>query len=271
MDEASELTPEPKFDSRLLWPLRLAEEWPCYLDEVTRRPNGRFDDQAVDDALGRELGFASREPAARAHERGDRRSHRVHRLRSFFPTDPTATSRSRRRDEPTARVSMRSRPVAALVASLMLILLVTAASAGARPALSLAQAQAQANGRGRGTLPVGVHHTLPTDKSSALAGARSEARRVTARFLSALDQGKYEQACALLAQQFYRRHHIPDRKHCIAGFAAGMGGTAVKFRILAVHARADRAIVHVAVDGSPGTVQLVRETAGWKITGMRAD
>jgi hypothetical protein len=120
-------------------------------------------------------------------------------------------------------------------------------------------------------VPLSIHHTLPIRSSDALARARSEARQVTARFLSALDQGKWEQACSLLARQFYRSHHIPDRKHCVAGFAVGMGGWAVKFKILAVHAELNRALVHVTVDGSPGTVQLVREAAGFRITAMRAD
>jgi hypothetical protein len=149
----------------------------------------------------------------------------------------------------------------------MRTLLIVCALAGA---LSLV-APAGADPGERSDVPLSIHHTLPIRTSDALARARSEARRVTARFLGALDQGKWELACSLLARQFYRSHHILDRKHCVAGFAVGMGGWAVKFKVLAVHAQVNRALVHVAVDGSPGTVELVREALGFRITAMRAD
>lgn len=137
-------------------------------------------------------------------------------------------------------------------------------------ALSLVASAGVGRGETRHT-SLSIDHTLPTATSNSLTQARSEARHVTARFLGALDQGKYDLACSLLAQQFYRRHHIPDRNHCVTGFKIGMGGTAVKFHILAVAAQTDRALVHVSVDGSPGTVELIREAPGFRITAMRAD
>ena len=107
--------------------------------------------------------------------------------------------------------------------------------------------------------------------SPASAQARSEAKRVTVRFFDALDHGRWSQACSLLARQFYRRHHVPDRRHCVVGFTIGMSGWAVKFRIGHVDAKGDRAVVHAVVDGAPGTVQLVREKRrGFRVLDMQA-
>ena len=123
----------------------------------------------------------------------------------------------------------------------------------------------------RADAPLSIRRTQPIRTPGALERARSEARQVTARFLGALDQGQYARACSLLARQFYRVHHIPDRQHCVAGFSVGFGGWAVKFKILGVDAQIDKAVVHCVVDGSPGTVQLIREAAGFRISGMHAD
>lgn len=107
--------------------------------------------------------------------------------------------------------------------------------------------------------------------SPASATTVAEAKRVTARFLTALDRGRYEQACTMLARQFYRRNHVVDREHCIVGFKVGMGGTAVKFRITGVRAHGDRVSVHAIVDGAPGTVELVREGSRFRVLACRGD
>jgi hypothetical protein len=107
--------------------------------------------------------------------------------------------------------------------------------------------------------------------SHASADANAAARRVTVRFFHALDQGRFGQACTMLSQQFYRRHHVPDRKHCVAGLKVGMGGTAVKVRIDGVKATGQTAVVHAVVDGSPGTVQLIRESGRFLVLDVHAD
>ena len=102
------------------------------------------------------------------------------------------------------------------------------------------------------------------------AQVRTEAKRVTSRFLTALDQGRYKQACALLAKQFYLRHHVPGRLQCATGLAMGMGGTAVRFRITGVDVHGKSAEVHAVVDGDPGIVVLVRESGSLRILDQRA-
>jgi hypothetical protein len=99
---------------------------------------------------------------------------------------------------------------------------------------------------------------------------RVAARRVTVRFFHALDQGRWSQACSMFSSQFYVRHHVVDRKHCIAGLTVGMGGTAVKFRIDRVEAKGNRATVHATVDGAPGTVQLIREKRRFRVLDLHA-
>jgi hypothetical protein len=106
--------------------------------------------------------------------------------------------------------------------------------------------------------------------SSSDLQARREAKRVTTRFLSALDHGQYGKACSLLARQFYRRHHVPGRKQCVAGLRIGMEGSAVKFRITGVEAKRNSASVHAVVDGSPGTVTLVRESGSFRVLDQQA-
>jgi hypothetical protein len=106
--------------------------------------------------------------------------------------------------------------------------------------------------------------------SAAVVQAKKEAKRVTKRFLSALDQGHYGQACSLLARQFYRRHHVPGRKQCVMGLHAGMAGTAVKFRITGVDAKRNSARVHAVVDGAPGIVVLVRESGSFRVLDQQA-
>lgn len=101
--------------------------------------------------------------------------------------------------------------------------------------------------------------------------AAKEAKRVTVRFFTALDQGRWNQACSLLAREFYRRHHVPDKRHCIVGFTIGMSGTAVRYRIGRVEAKGDKVVVHAVVDGAPGTVQLVKEKRrGYRVIELQA-
>ena len=100
--------------------------------------------------------------------------------------------------------------------------------------------------------------------------AGREAKRVTVTFLSALDHGRYSQACSLLARQFYRSHHVPGPKQCVAGLRIGMAGSAVKFRITSVDARRNSARVHAVVDGAPGVVTLVRESGSFRVLDQQA-
>jgi hypothetical protein len=106
--------------------------------------------------------------------------------------------------------------------------------------------------------------------SSADAQARREAERVTTKFLSALDAGRYSQACSLLATQFYLRHHVPGRRQCAAGLRIGMAGSAVKFRITGVDAKQNSARVHAVVDGAPGTLILIRESGSFRVLDQQA-
>jgi hypothetical protein len=64
--------------------------------------------------------------------------------------------------------------------------------------------------------------------SPASAQEKIAARQATVSFFDALDRGRWSQACSLLAKQFFRHNHVPDGKHCIAGFTIGMGGWAAE-------------------------------------------
>ena len=105
----------------------------------------------------------------------------------------------------------------------------------------------------------------------ASAQEKLAARQVTVRFFTSLDRGRWSQACSLLAKQFYRRNHVPDRRHCIAGFKIGMGGWAVKYRIGHVNGSRNAIVVHAVVDGAPGTVRLIRERHGYRVLAMQGD
>lgn len=107
-------------------------------------------------------------------------------------------------------------------------------------------------------------------RSAADVQAGREAKQVTTRFLSALDHGHYDQACSLLARQFYRSHHVPGRRQCAAGLRIGMAGSAVKFRITGVEAQGNSARVHAVVDGAPGTVTLIRESGNFRVLNQQA-
>ncbi|HEX8958598.1 MAG TPA: hypothetical protein VF770_02125, partial [Solirubrobacterales bacterium] len=107
--------------------------------------------------------------------------------------------------------------------------------------------------------------------SYAAPDARAEARDVTVRFLAALQHAQFGRACSLLSPTFYRRNHVRDRSHCVAGFRVGLGPLALRFRILGVTAAGDRARVHAKLDGAPGTVELVRERHGYRVFALQAD
>jgi len=107
--------------------------------------------------------------------------------------------------------------------------------------------------------------------SYASPGVRAEARAVTVRFLAALEHAQFGRACSLLSPTFYRRNHVRDRSHCVAGFRVGLGPLALRFSILGVTATGDRARVHAKLDGAPGTVELVRERHGYRVLALQAD
>jgi hypothetical protein len=115
-------------------------------------------------------------------------------------------------------------------------------------------------------LGVGFGGPAPASAQEKLA-----ARQVTVRFCTSLDRGRWSQACSLLARQFYRRNHVPDRNHCIAGLRVGMGGWAVKYRIGHVNGNRDAIVVHAVVDGAPGTVRLIRERHGYRVLAVQGD
>jgi hypothetical protein len=102
------------------------------------------------------------------------------------------------------------------------------------------------------------------------AEARTDARRVTVQFFTALDHSRWSLACAMLARQFYEDNHVPDARHCVVGLRMGMSGWAVKFRIGKIEATGDGAVVHAVVDGAPGTVKLVREHGRLRVLALRA-
>lgn len=120
-----------------------------------------------------------------------------------------------------------------------------------------------------GLVVLGAEFARNGDTSVRDEGATRAAAAVTTQFLTALDRGQYARACDLLAPEFYRRHRLPDRGHCIRGFTLGLGGTAVKFRIVEVEAQGGEALVRAVVDGAPGTIRLVRGTAGFRVLELR--
>jgi hypothetical protein len=135
-----------------------------------------------------------------------------------------------------------------------------------RPRTRIALAATSAAACGAIVLGVGFGGPGPASAQEKIA-----ARKVTVHSFDALERGRWSQACALLARQFYRRNHVPDRRHCIAGFTVGMGGWAVKYRIGHVDGSPDVIVVHAVVDGAPGTVRLVREQHGYRVLAVQGD
>jgi hypothetical protein len=91
------------------------------------------------------------------------------------------------------------------------------------------------------------------------------------QFLAALEHSQFSRACALRSRTFYRRNHVRDRSHCIAGFRVGLGPLALRYTILGVTPKGDRARVHAKLDGAPGSVELIRERHGYRVLSLQAD
>jgi len=63
----------------------------------------------------------------------------------------------------------------------------------------------------------------------------------------------------LFSRRFDVRYHVPDKKHCALGLAAGVGmGPRVFFKILGVHATGELTVVTARANGAPGAIVLLK-------------
>ena len=95
------------------------------------------------------------------------------------------------------------------------------------------------------------------------------ARQTAREFFRTIDARRYEQTCDLLAAQFYREHHMPDKARCALALRIGFTwAPSYRFRIVGVRVSGDRAVVEALANGVPGQVGLVREHGRFKVVSV---
>jgi hypothetical protein len=102
-------------------------------------------------------------------------------------------------------------------------------------------------------------------------GPSSEAMaRQTAReFFQTIDARRYDRACDLLAAQFYRENHVPDKARCALALRIGFTWAPnYRFRLVGVHVDGTRAVVEALANGAPGEVVLVQEHGRFKVVSV---
>src|SRR5262245_5339088 len=114
-------------------------------------------------------------------------------------------------------------------------------------------------------LAIGV--SVPTGAFAASRlSVEAEARGVTVAFFRSINARRYEQTCRLLSRAYYKKYRIPNKRHCVIGLRAGLvWSQEIEFRITAVDAERNRAVVSATADGAPGRVLLVRERGAFKV------
>ena len=109
----------------------------------------------------------------------------------------------------------------------------------------------------------------------ALSGAahgpspEARARQTALEFFQTIDARRYEQTCNLLAADFYRQNHVPDKARCALALRIGFTwAPSYRFRIVGVRVRGDRAVVEALANGAPGQVVLVQEDGRFKVVSV---
>jgi hypothetical protein len=110
---------------------------------------------------------------------------------------------------------------------------------------------------------VGIGLALAASRGPSAA---TEARGVAAQFFRTIEQRRYAQTCDLLSTSFYRRNHVPDKRHCVLGLSVGMAmAPSYRFEITSVQLTRRGALVSALANGVPGRVVLVREGGSFKV------
>ncbi len=102
-------------------------------------------------------------------------------------------------------------------------------------------------------------------------GPSSEAlARQTAReFFQTINARDYGKTCDLLAAQFYRENHVPDKARCALALRIDFTwAPSYRFRIVGVRVDGARAVVEALANGAPGEVVLVREHGRFKVASV---
>jgi hypothetical protein len=108
--------------------------------------------------------------------------------------------------------------------------------------------------------------------ASSTAAAEAQARAAATLFFRTLNAKHYEQACNMMSARFYRVNKVPDKARCVLGLRVGfMGVDAVRFKIIGVHLKDDRAVIQALADRAPGKIVLIQERGVFKVLSLRGD
>jgi hypothetical protein len=117
---------------------------------------------------------------------------------------------------------------------------------------------------------LGIGFALAAPRGNTAATAAAEARSVAVTFFRTIDQRRYGQTCDLLSTSFYRRNHVPDKRHCMLGLSVGMAmAPSYRFEITNVRMTRRGALVSALANGVPGRLVLVREGSSFKILAVQ--
>jgi hypothetical protein len=103
---------------------------------------------------------------------------------------------------------------------------------------------------------------------SARGGNTSDlqARAVVRRFFQTINARDFAKTCELMSVRFYRRNHVPDKRHCVIGLTAGLTmSPTVSFRIITVRTDGEQTIVRATANGAAGKIVLINEHGRLKI------
>lgn len=100
--------------------------------------------------------------------------------------------------------------------------------------------------------------------------AEAMARQAAREFFQTIDARQYDRTCDLLAADFYRQNHVPDRARCALALRIGFTwAPSYRFRIVGVRVDGERAVVEALANGAPGRVVLVEEHGRFKVVSVR--
>ena len=95
------------------------------------------------------------------------------------------------------------------------------------------------------------------------------ARQTATEFFQTIDARRYERTCDLLAAEFYRENHVPDKARCALALRIGFTwAPSYRFRIVGVRVEGDRAVVEALANGAPGQIVLVEEHGQFKVVSL---
>jgi hypothetical protein len=100
--------------------------------------------------------------------------------------------------------------------------------------------------------------------------AVAEARSTATSFFRTIEARQYSETCDLLSRGFYRRNHVPDKRHCVLGLSVGMAmAPSYRFEITSVELTKHGAIVSATANRVPGQIVLIREASGFKVLAVQ--